>query len=115
VFPVWHLLADVGEFAGGEVISSVSNRPQDIAGLVVRKAGRTRVLLADFGSDSRRVALKGWAPGDRAMVRVMDVKNAEAAMRDPEAFRAQARAARGGEAIEIPRFGYVCADYWTGG
>ncbi len=88
VFPLYHVLADVCEFAGGEVVPTVSGAPLRIEGLAVRKGGRTRLLLASFAHEPRRVIVRGLA--GRARVRLLDETNAEAAMREPELFRAGA-------------------------
>jgi hypothetical protein len=87
VFPLYHVLADAGEFAGAEVIRSTSSDPLKVAGLTLRKDSATRVLLANLGAIPQQVAVHGL--GVRAQVRVLDETNAEAAMREPETFRAQ--------------------------
>ena len=40
VFPVYHALADVGEFAGGHAVGSSSSEPLRIDGIVLAKGGR---------------------------------------------------------------------------
>jgi hypothetical protein len=87
VFPLYHVLADAGEFAGAEVIRSASSDPLKVDGLALRKDGRMRVLLANLSAVPQQVTVQGL--GARAQVRVLDETNAEAAMREPEAFRAQ--------------------------
>jgi hypothetical protein len=46
-----------------------------------------RVLLANLSGAPQRLAVRGL--GTRVLVRLLDETNAEAAMRDPETFRAQ--------------------------
>ncbi len=88
VFPMYHVFADVGEFAGGEVVICRSKTPLTVDSLVLRRDGRTRVLLANYTPEPQRVTVRGLSGA--LTVRSLDETNAEAAMRDPEAFRAEA-------------------------
>jgi D-apionolactonase len=88
VFPLYHVLADAGEFAEAEVIRSTSSDPLKVDGFVLRKDDGMRVLLANLSAVPQLVTVQGL--GVRAQVRVLDETNAEAAMREPETFRAQA-------------------------
>jgi hypothetical protein len=86
VFPLFHLLADVGEFAGGEVVRSQSASPLAVEGLALRKGGAVRILLANMTNEPQRVRLE--LPFSRAAVRMLDERGALLAMTEPEAFRA---------------------------
>jgi len=86
VFPLYHVLADVGEFAG-EVVPIQSSAPLRVDGLALRKAGKTCVLLANLSAEAQTVTVAGL--GAHIRIRILDATNAEAAMRAPEAFRAQ--------------------------
>ncbi|HEU5102622.1 MAG TPA: hypothetical protein VFU22_26540, partial [Roseiflexaceae bacterium] len=86
VFPLYHVLADVGEFAGGEVVPSASSVPLRVEGLALRKGLATRVILASLAPTRQRVRVQH--AGMRARVRMLDERNAEDAMCDPETFRA---------------------------
>ena len=88
VFPLYHVLADVGEFAGGEILPSKSSDTLKIEGLALHKDGKTRVLLANLTPDSQRVSVGNLAATVR--VRHLDETNAQAAMTSPDAFRAEA-------------------------
>ena len=48
VFPLYHVLADVGEFAGGEVLISKSSDPLKVEGIVLRKNGKTPRVTCKF-------------------------------------------------------------------
>ncbi|MFN8493652.1 MAG: hypothetical protein U0350_38985 [Caldilineaceae bacterium] len=87
VFPLYHLLADVGEFKGGEVLPTLSSDSLRVEGLVLRKDGHTAVLLANLTNQPQTVTMTELAATFR--LRTLDETNAEAAMRAPEAFRAQ--------------------------
>ena len=87
VFPLYHILADVGEFAGGEVFVSKSSDPLKVEGIVLRKNGKTRTLFANLTPDSQQVRVQDLA--ETARVRHLDETNAHAAMASPETFRAE--------------------------
>jgi hypothetical protein len=111
VFPLYHVFADVGEFAGGEAVPLVSSQPLVVDGLLLRNAGRERLLLANLTDQPQTVALAGLAAGGR--LRLLDENNAEAAMSAPEAFRAQQtdfQAASPGETISLKPYAYACLD-----
>jgi D-apionolactonase len=94
VFPMYHVFADVGEFADGEIVSSLSNYPLIFDGLALRKNGALRLLLANFTGEVQQVLI----PDLRGVVTVksMDETNAEFAMRETEHFREQA-----GQKVEV--------------
>ena len=87
VFPLYHVLADVGEFAGGEVIPAQSSDTLKIDGLVLHKIDHTCILLANLTHQPQLVTVTDVAAQVR--VRTLDETNAEAAMRSPEMFRSQ--------------------------
>jgi len=90
VFPLYHVLADFGDFAGGELLECSIGDPLAVAGAVFRKDGRTRVLLANLTMVEReaRVDLSSMASTGPATIQLLDAANAESAMTDPEAHRA---------------------------
>jgi hypothetical protein len=87
VFPLYHVLADVGEFVGGEVIPTKSSSPRLVEGLAVQKDGRTRLLLANLSSEPQQVTVQNL--GKQVRVCYLDETNVEAAMVSPTEFRAQ--------------------------
>jgi len=86
VFPLYHVLADVGEFAGGEVVVCNSSDPVAVEGMVLRKAGRMAVLLANLTDQPQVARVTGLQPLLRA--RLLDEANVIAAMTEPRKFRA---------------------------
>ena len=96
VFPLYHALADVGEFAGGQALPSTSNAPLSADCLVLRKNGRLRVLAANYSDRLVYCRLNLPALGRSVQVRRLDEFSAAEAVRNPEAFRRQA-----GPRIEI--------------
>jgi len=96
VFPLYHVLADVGEFAGGIVVPITSSDPLLMDGLAIRKNEKMRLVLVNFTSQRRQVTIHNpwveWAKPYRNLsakirVRHLDETNAEAAMLSPEKFR----------------------------
>jgi len=85
VFPLYHVLADVGEFAGGEVIPTTSSDTLKVDGLALRKDGSVRVILANMTSKPQQVTVQNLS--QRVRVRYLDETNAEEAMVFPEKFR----------------------------
>ena len=65
LFPPYHVLADVGEFAGGEVLATETTEPRWLAALTLRKDDRLRVLLANLFWQPQSVRLariRGYIP-----------------------------------------------------
>jgi len=88
VFPVWHILADVGEFRDGQVLPSVSSRPLDIECLALRRGSRTRLLVVNLSPEPQAVEIAASLAGPEVRVRMLDAGNADEAAVRPEAFRA---------------------------
>jgi hypothetical protein len=88
VFPVYHVLADVGEFVGGEVVAGGPSDALAVNGLALRKDGRLRMLVANMTAEPKNVIVYG-LPAE-VSARTLDASNAEAAMRAPETYRAAA-------------------------
>jgi hypothetical protein len=88
VFPLYHVLADVGELAGGHVIPISSNDTLRVDGMAIRRDGRTRVLLANLCAEAQQVTVKNL--GRQIRVRHLDESSVEEAMTSPERFRTQA-------------------------
>lgn len=86
VFPLYHVLADVGEFAGGEIVPTTSSNTLQVDGLALRKDGKTRVILANLSAEPQQAMVQNL--NERVRVRHLNEINAEEAMLSPEAFRA---------------------------
>jgi hypothetical protein len=85
VFPLYHVLADAGEFAGGEVVRTHSSDPLTVQSLMLRQASRRRLMLANLQARPVRVVLSGAETPFR--VRHLDSETVSRAMREPESFR----------------------------
>jgi hypothetical protein len=108
VFPVYHALADIGAFAGGEVIASQSSAPHLVDGIALRNGNQTRIIIANFRPTAQQVSLEGWM-GELSVL-ALDEMNAETAMRQPELYRAQAGEKLASPTIELKPFAVVRID-----
>jgi D-apionolactonase len=88
VYPLYHVLADVGELAAGRVLASVASDPLRVEILALAHEDRTRVMVANLGPEAQHVRLT--CPRLPALVRVktLDGETVAEAMREPERFRA---------------------------
>jgi hypothetical protein len=107
VFPLYHVLADMGEFTGGDVLPSVSSAPLKVVGMVLKKCNKQRILIANLTETEQKVRIEGAALGKALRLRSLDAKNAQVAMTSPESFRLEWRApvatsARGIEVRLLP-------------
>jgi hypothetical protein len=112
-FPLYHVLADFGEFAGGAVIPAKSSDPLHIDGIVLHKDHKNRLLLANFSSKSQTVKVSALAA--TVHVRMLDERNAEEAMTSPETFRSQPaeveKTTNGGLEVKLLPFGIARLDW----
>jgi len=87
VFPVYHILADVGEYSGGIVLKTVSSDPLAVEGLALTKDKHLAIILANLTNNEAQVNLVGLR--SQASIRYLSQNNVELACTDPEAYRAQ--------------------------
>jgi hypothetical protein len=87
VHPLFHVLADYGELAGGMVAPSRVDQPLRIAALAVRTAGRLTTLIANLRPEPTAVRVQG--PVGRLALRELDEASLPAALAEPAAWRSQ--------------------------
>lgn len=87
VFPIWHVLADIGEFQGGEVLPCLSSDPLDVECLMLRAGLRRRMILANLSTEPQSIAVSTSLLSSAPRLRLLDASSVESAMRNPEAFR----------------------------
>jgi D-apionolactonase len=92
VFPLYHVLADLGEAKGAEVLASRSSRPLAVVALALRRDDARVVLVANLTPTEQRCTLEG-LPDGPAFVRTLDEETALEAAEDPEAFRSRSETA----------------------
>ena len=86
--PMYHVFADVAEFASGEALAAKSSEPLVVEGLVLRKGRRTHTLLANMTGTPQRVTLSKL--GAKVTIKRLDETTADQAMKSPEEWRAEA-------------------------
>ena len=87
VFPLYHVLADWGEW-GGSSIEATSSHPLLVDGFVLRRGEQQRIVLANLSNEPQQVRVGPLEGG--AAVRMLDETNVHTAMAQPEQFRAAA-------------------------
>jgi hypothetical protein len=112
VFPLYHVLADVGEFAGGELAPVTISDRSRVEALAVRRGERLRLLLANLTPRRQSVRVQGIAAN--MQIRRLDETTAAVAMCEPEAFRAAATETCGSEGgvvdLDLAPFAVLCLD-----
>jgi hypothetical protein len=90
VYPLYHVLADAGEFAGGEALACTSDDGLRVQGLALRQGGRLRLLLANLTGQPQTVRLAGLAGVGVGVFRgrTLDETTVAAATTDPAGYRA---------------------------
>ena len=87
VFPLYHVLADIGDFAGGEVMPSTSSDPLKLEGIVLKKGKLRRIIFANLNLTPLKVTVKDLT--ESVLVRHLNEANAQSANKSPEDFRAE--------------------------
>ncbi len=108
-FPLYHVLADLGEGKDGEIVEARSRDPLAVEAVAVRTGGSLRLLIANFTPSPRRAAV-GPLPAEHVAIRRLDEGTAGLAAELPEEFRAQrepAVLARGELELELSPFAVV--------
>ncbi len=99
VFPVYHVLADVGGFSPRSVVPTQATGPDGVASLLLGAGGRRRLLVANLSTTPRLVSIAGL--GEPTRVRILDGMTLEEAMLRPEAHR--------NRSVSIPAEGFLLA------
>lgn len=108
-FPLYHVLADVGEFVGGGILPWTSGNDLAVQGLGLTKSGRTRILLANLTDRSQKVRLACPLLKRDVRVKRMDESNVMAAITMPGVFRTDDGEAVSGSVLELDLLPYALA------
>ena len=115
VFPLYHVLADVGEWAESDVLKLTSSDGLRATGLALRQSTLTRVIVANLSAQEQEVEVRG--VGETVRVKMLDESNAENAMREPEKFRREVgrelRSESGAISLRLRPCAVVRLDYET--
>jgi D-apionolactonase len=87
VFPLYHVLADIREFAGGEVLPSHSSEPLKVECLTICRHERKRTLVGNMTGQKVAVLIQGLLA--EFQMKLLDESTAWNAMVDPEGYRSQ--------------------------
>lgn len=113
VFPVYHVLADVGERRGARLLIVHADEPLAVDGLALSSTAGVRVLVANMTAVPQQ-ALVGPLPGSQVIVRVLDEATAADALRDPAGYRATAATVSefsdGGFELDLSPYAVACID-----
>lgn len=88
VFPLFHVMADWGEWKTAEIFETESSVPLTVTGLALAQNGRKRMLVANLTPHSQAVTIKGLRGDLRAVS--YDESSILHAITSPEVFRAEA-------------------------
>ncbi len=112
VFPVYHVLADVADFQGGQILPVTLGDGLRVQALALHGGDRVRVVLANMDDTPLTVSLD--VPGaGAATVRRLDDQTVYLAATDPEAFRTSTQpidAMNGTVMVDLPPFGLATVD-----
>ncbi len=86
VFPLYHILATVAQWAGGVSLPVQSSDWLKVGALAMRQGERLCLLLVNYTLEAQEVIVRGLPEGE-AQVRWLDETNARFAMKDPEGYR----------------------------
>lgn len=113
VYPLYHVLADIGETKGGRGIPSGSRHPLRVEGVTIEANGQGRTLLANLTAMPSTVVIHG--ARRRGRVRFLDESNVERACREPAAYREdrrEVRSARTGQlSLDLLPYATACIDW----
>ena len=84
VFPIYHVLHQLSEFAGGVVQHMDSSDTLSVAGLALRKGNRLRLLIANLTNRMQPAAIRGF--GGAVEVRQLDARNTFSPGQSADAF-----------------------------
>jgi hypothetical protein len=113
VFPLYHVFADIAQFAAGQIQRTCSSHPLLVTGLtLVDEKGGRRILVANLSAATQQLKIDC---GDCcAAIRYLDETNVERAMNDCEVFRrepgAPARSSAGKLSVRLLPFAVARVD-----
>ncbi len=108
VFPIYHVLAAIREFAGGESVRAISHAPSVVEAIALRKETQFRMMLANYTPERRRVLVEG-VPG-RMLCKFLDEATFAGALQAPEKFRGTSGNLLASNEICMPPFAIAILD-----
>lgn len=77
LFPVYHLLHEIGEFNGRSACQLDTSDNLAVVGLALQKPGQMRILIGNLSGEAQTVALRGFS-GKTVEVQILGTKKVEA-------------------------------------
>lgn len=108
VFPLYPVLADIGEFGRGRALPTETSDPQNVASLMLQSGRRRRLLLANLSDRPRWVSLTNF--DEIVLARLLDGSASLATMNSPEPFRAR-RIPFSADELELPSHAVATLDF----
>jgi hypothetical protein len=109
VFPIYHVLADLAESRGGELVAIDSTEPLAVEALALRGPAGLRLLVASLQPREQRCRIVGLPAGSASVRRLDEGSFAEAAS-DPARFRGRSEPVpAAGDAFELELGPYAVA------
>jgi D-apionolactonase len=113
VFPLFHILQDIGEFSRGVVIRCVSSRSLRAEGLCMAAGRHHCLLVVSFANVSQTisVAAQGYSGISKAVLRFLDETNLDQAVLEPGRYRASEghQAQSAGDALQLQLLPFAIA------
>jgi hypothetical protein len=112
VFPLYHVLADIGEMRGGVALRVESSDPLLVDALLLQKGSHQRLLIANLDSAEHQLQV---ASPNIGKVRFLDETTYETASGSPEIFRTGGSAVYSGMggtvALRLLPYAVACFDW----
>jgi hypothetical protein len=108
VFPVYHLLATLAPFSGGDLIPLHSTNQLKVQAFMLRKDGRERVYLANLSPQPQSVFLNNLPR--KFYLRILSDFNTIEAMTNPEAFLALSPELFENASLNLPAYAFAWLD-----
>ena len=102
LFPIYHVLKELGEFAGGSVYQTTSSDPLSVIGLCVWKDKTQCILVANLTPKNQNVRMKGVDQEFTSKIRRLD---AEHSTFEPAADVLRKRDDQPGMVLSLPPYG----------
>jgi D-apionolactonase len=102
-YPVYHVLADIGAFRGGQLVPITSSDPLRVRAAALQSDERRRLLIANLTGTAQIVTLP---PTENGSYRLLDGDSYLSAALDPLPFCEQ-RQALTSSAVTLPPFGIM--------
>ena len=113
VFPLYHVLRDIGERREAGVVGCSSSDPLRAQGLALYDEQGWRILLGNLSLAPQEIALDALPEAREARLRVLDEETFEQATLDPDGFRSGYRTVRirgGWLVVSLGAYGVACVD-----